>query len=44
MASFSLSAFKGKAKRLNNLLRFLFSSDRAFLNQVYREIFRPSGG
>jgi SAM-dependent methyltransferase len=42
MASFRLSAFKGKAKRLNNLLRFLFSSDRAFLTQVYGEIFnRP---
>jgi SAM-dependent methyltransferase len=39
MASFSLSAFKGKAKRLDNLLRFLFSSDRTFLTQVYREIF-----
>ena len=38
MASFSQSALKGKARRLNNLLRFLFSSDRAFLNQVYREI------
>ena len=38
----SLSALKGKAKRLNNLLRFLFSSDRAFLTQVYGEIFnRP---
>ena len=42
MASFSLSAIKGKAKRLKNLLRFLFSSDRAFLTQVYAEVFnRP---
>ena len=38
MAGFSLSAIKGKAKRLNNLLRFLFSSDRSFLTRVYREI------
>ena len=38
MPSLSLSAIEGKAKRLNNRLRFLFSSDRAFLTQVYEEI------
>jgi len=42
MPSISLSSIKGKAKKLTNRLRFLFSSDRAFLTQVYREIFdRP---
>jgi SAM-dependent methyltransferase len=38
MASFSLSFFKRKAEKLTTRLRFLFSSDRAFLTQVYREI------
>ena len=42
MPSLSLSSMKGKAKKLTNRLRFLFSSDRAFLTQVYKEIFdRP---
>jgi len=38
MPSLSLSSLKGKAKKLTASLRFLFSSDRAFLTQVYREI------
>ncbi len=38
MPSPRLSALTGKVKRLNNRLRFLFSSDRSFLTQVYREI------
>ena len=38
MPSLSLSSLKGKAKKLTASLRFLFSSDRAFLTQVYWEI------
>jgi len=42
MAAVSLSVLKRKIRKLKNLLGLLFSSDRAFLTQVYRQIFgRP---
>jgi SAM-dependent methyltransferase len=42
MAAVSLPVLKRRIRKLKNLFGLLFSSDRAFLSQVYRQIFgRP---